>query len=418
MRALRLVLPLIVLASLLLPATAALAAPANDDRADAAVIASLPATQSQNTSGATLEAGEPQPCGSIGATVWFRVTPADDGVIRADTLGSAYDTVLAGYASGNNNELACNDDVGTGGLWSEISFPVLAGQTYELQAGGFGGKTGNLVLRVSLGPPPLPPPPNDNRADATVIASPLPSTETQTTAGATLEAGEPRLCAPIEATVWFQVTAPQNGWIVADTLGSDFDTVLAGYEPGSSTGLACNDDRDGLQSEVAFLVSASQTYELQVGGYRGATGDLTLNVRFEPLPQGDLFADAIPVDPPVFQHATNTRFATEESEEPEPSCALGVGKTIWYRFEAEDGGALMTTSLTSDFDTVIAVYEQTSPGGGFDSLEEVACNDQTALLLNPSLTVAVPLEAGGSYYIQVSGWFGDFGDLQFTFVGS
>lgn len=413
MRARRLVLPLIVLASLLLPATAALAAPANNNRAKATTIASLPATQTQGTAGATLQAGEPRPCGSIAATVWFRVTAPGSGEIVADTIGSTYDTVVAGYALGNDSSLACNDDVIAGTLQSEIAFPVSAGQTYELQAGGFEGATGKLVLHVRFELRPA----NDRRVNATEIA-PLPGTQSQSTAGATLETGEPRPCGAIGATVWFRVMAPVNGVIVADTFGSDFDTVVAGYALGSNASLACNDDSDSRQSEIQFAVSAGQTYELQAGGFFGdTTGALTLNVRLDPPPQGDYFVDAIPVTQPLFQHEINTVHATREAEEPDPSCAFEgapVGRTMWYRFEADLGGTLVATSLTSDFDTVLAAYEQT--GSGFDGLTEVACNDDAEVTLQ-SAALVIPVEPGGTYYIQVGGWRGATGHLRFTFVG-
>lgn len=420
MRALRLVLPLIVLASLLLSATAALAAPANNNRAKATTIASLPATQTQGTAGATLQAGEPRPCGSIAATVWFRVTAPGSGEIVADTIGSTYDTVVAGYALGNDSSLACNDDVIAGTLQSEIAFPVSAGQTYELQAGGFEGATGKLVLNVRFELRPG----NDGRVNATNIAS-LPSTQTQSTDGATLEEGEPLPpCAPSGATVWFRVTAPAAGVIVADTFGSDFDTVLVAYPFGSNTELACNDDSSSLsadpnrfRSEIAFAVSAGQTYELQVGGFGADTGNLTFNVRFVVPPQGDLFAEAIQVTPPVFLDEIDTANASVELGEPNPSCAFGgapVGRTIWYRFEADLGGTLVATSLTSDFDTVLAAYEQT--GSGFDGLTEVACNDDAEVTLQ-SAALVIPVEPGGTYYIQVGGWRGATGHLRFTFVG-
>lgn len=48
-----------------------------------------------STVGASLEAGEPRPCGSIGSTVWYTFTAAYNGTGVVDTIGSSYDTVVA-----------------------------------------------------------------------------------------------------------------------------------------------------------------------------------------------------------------------------------------------------------------------------------------------------------------------------------
>ena len=62
-------------------------------------IDSLPFTDSVNTSGASTEPGEPvASClfgGPPSATVWYNFAPSQDMLLRADTLGSDYDTVIA-----------------------------------------------------------------------------------------------------------------------------------------------------------------------------------------------------------------------------------------------------------------------------------------------------------------------------------
>ena len=130
----------------------------NDNFADAWQITSFPFRGEQDTVLATTEPGEnltPQGC-DLGATVWFTFTPAVSGIISADTEGSdsSFDTVLVLYQGTELSSLTvlgCDDDGGTG-LLSEKSFPVTAGTTYYIQAGGFGtpGDFGNLVLTVNL----------------------------------------------------------------------------------------------------------------------------------------------------------------------------------------------------------------------------------------------------------------------------
>ncbi len=126
------------------------AVPLNDNFGSATLIASVPYTVSQNNAGATTEAGEPAPCGSIGATAWWKFTPTVDMNVTADTVGSAYDTVLAAYVGTSLStliNLACNDNFS--GLQSQVSFMARAGYTYQIQAGGNSGATGSLTLNVS-----------------------------------------------------------------------------------------------------------------------------------------------------------------------------------------------------------------------------------------------------------------------------
>ena len=106
------------------------------------------------TADATMEAGEPAPCGALGATVWFNWTsPAAAATVTFDTFGSNYDTVLAIYTGSSVEALTpvpgttCNDDhFVTSNRQSVVSFTTEASTTYRIQVGGFSGATGNAVL--------------------------------------------------------------------------------------------------------------------------------------------------------------------------------------------------------------------------------------------------------------------------------
>ena len=133
----------------------------NDDFADAWIIPSIPFIGEQTTGGMSLESGEPDShpacpvaAMSIGATVWYQFTPPADGTVNANTAGSsgAYDTAMAVYTGSAVDSLTlvtCDDDSGPG-LQSEAIFPVVAGTTYSIQAGGFGASTGNLIVNVAF----------------------------------------------------------------------------------------------------------------------------------------------------------------------------------------------------------------------------------------------------------------------------
>jgi hypothetical protein len=85
----------------------------------------------------------------------FGFTPAVSGPVTIDLCGSSYDTtveVLGGACTGSS--LAYNDDYcGPESLQSYLSPVLTAGQTYTIVVGGYEGKTGSFVLRVT---PPSP----------------------------------------------------------------------------------------------------------------------------------------------------------------------------------------------------------------------------------------------------------------------
>jgi hypothetical protein len=92
-------------------------------------------------------------------------------------------------------------------------------------------------------------------------------------------------------TVWFKLTPDAAFNVTADTIGSDFDTVLVAFEQtGSGTGglvqIACDDDivvPTNQQSQVTIPVNANTTYYFMVGTCCLRTarsgGHLVFNVR-------------------------------------------------------------------------------------------------------------------------------------------
>jgi hypothetical protein len=149
-------------AAVTLSATAAWAAPVNDDIGNATVISTLPFTDQVDTSDATLVSGDPATsCFLPAATVWYTFTPDESVRVQVDTVGSDFPTTV-GVFTGTPDELAeaaCNRLLGTG---SGLRFDATAGTTYFIMAGTFTrfgggpvGPGGNLVLNASVAPPPL-----------------------------------------------------------------------------------------------------------------------------------------------------------------------------------------------------------------------------------------------------------------------
>ena len=115
------------------------------------LISALPFEVTADNSEATLEDEEPQVCADLGATLWYRYTPEEDVVLRADTFGSGFDTVLSVFMGTPDEPVDCNVDVDVDDKSSDsgVSFEALAGHTYYFQIGGAEGQTGMLAFHLT-----------------------------------------------------------------------------------------------------------------------------------------------------------------------------------------------------------------------------------------------------------------------------
>ena len=140
-------------------------------------------------------------------------------------------------------------------------------------------------------PPPPPAPPNNNFASAQVISGCAGSVG-GTTVGATREASEPNHAPDGNGgihSIWYRWTAPATGVVTLDTVGSDFDTVLAVYTENALGALSVGFKNDDIEfsvirnSRLTFPVTAGLTYRIAVDGYNnvgsesGEVGPVTLN---------------------------------------------------------------------------------------------------------------------------------------------
>jgi hypothetical protein len=102
----------------------------------------------------------------------------------------------------------------------------------------------------------------------------------------------------------------------------------------------------------------------------------------------------------------DTTAATTEAGEPGFSCGYSVGKTVWYKFSVATTKQIVLTTAGSNFDTVMAVYEDT---GGMTLVEQL-CNDD---YYNRHLQSRITFEANANttYYVGVGGYSGDYGLL-------
>ena len=129
-------------------------------------------------------------------------------------------------------------------------------------------------------------PANDNFANRIAITGAT-ATVTGANTGATRETGEPLHAANRGGhSVWWTWTAPTSGTVTIDTIGSNFDTLLAVYTGGSVSGLTAvlngsNDDSPAgntQTSRVTFAVTAGTVYQIAVDGYNGLAGNIAMHL--------------------------------------------------------------------------------------------------------------------------------------------
>jgi endonuclease I len=127
------------------------ASPPNDYFIEASVLDGADASASGSNIGATREAGEPLHANTGSASVWWRWTASQGGVVTIETTGSDFDTVLAVYTGttvGALTRVVSDDDSGGGGT-SRVTFNAVAGTTYRIAVDGYGSATGNISLSLA-----------------------------------------------------------------------------------------------------------------------------------------------------------------------------------------------------------------------------------------------------------------------------
>jgi len=135
----------------------------NDAFADRFVLEGLTPTASGTNVDATAESGEPVHHGvGGGKSVWWTWTAPASGTVEINTIGSDFDTVLAVYdgeAVSSLTRLVSNDDIDYGVvLQSRVTFPTVAGKSYQIAVDGWGGEVGSVSLSVTLDAPEPPAP--------------------------------------------------------------------------------------------------------------------------------------------------------------------------------------------------------------------------------------------------------------------
>lgn len=382
--------------------------PPNDAFANATVVtvAQLPYTNNLNAAGSSAEATEPAgACDADFQTVWYRITPGSTTYLRADTIGSAQDsiiTIFQGNALASLAEVGCNDDATTDSVDARITFKATGGLTYYVRVSL--AQTG-LVVHLRKVTPPA----QDAFASAKAVTS-LPFVHSTSTSKATMQAGEPDPealdCAGRGPTIWYRYKPGTTKTVRVDVTTAVFDpwiAVFRGTTLGGLTLVDCNDDTVDTLPNVAFRAVAGTTYYVQIGGYANENGALTVRLRKVKSPLlNDNFAGAQAVIADGATHEIpDTGKATTQTGESQATCADRSSASVWYSFTPTGATTYSFDASSTNYLTVLSVYTGTT----IDSLTPVACNFSD---------VEFSAVGGTKYYIRVAGYYGQSGNLVFN----
>src|SRR5215210_1104757 len=266
-----------VFAAFLSVTPTALAAPANDNFANARGLR-LGQTVRGSITDATRQSGEPRHAHSAAThSVWYRLRAKRTMTVAINTCTTSFDTVVAVYAGRSLRGLELvqyNDNgcSGRGGRGSRVTFRARSGVTYRIVVVGFVDKG-----RFRIGAFELTVPPNDYFADAVTVT--LGQTFEGTTLNATRELGEPPHRYNRAHTVWFNLSVTTATLVEAMACSAEGVAVYTGKSVTSLTRVAPT-ATVGCFGEQ-FQAEAGVTYRISVesGGrgiaFRFATREVT-----------------------------------------------------------------------------------------------------------------------------------------------
>jgi len=257
----------------------------------------------------------------------------------------------------------------------------------------------------------LPHPAGDYSFDPILLPSLSSFSVSYSSTGAETEIGEPgSVGGKAYCSLWSKWTAPGAGTMTINTLGSNFDTVLAVYTGvplRSLTKIAGNNDAGvGLTySSVRFQAVAGTAYYIVVDGNKSPTrsGTIVLNGNgsfLESFPSNNDIASAKNLGSGVtFFESGSVLAATAQNGEP-ALAGLPATRSVWFTYTAPASGRLVVDTVGSDFNSVLGVYSGTV--GVFSSLKLLAANDDIATG-NFQSSVSLPVTSGTTYIIKVDG---------------
>lgn len=324
------------------------------------------------------------------SSMWFHWEPPTGGIATFATAGSNFDTLLAVYTGDSLADLANGvvtfDDEGGGFHTSRVRFNAQEGETYRIAIDGAGRSRGRIILQWEM-----------------VKTSRTTDRLPQFTRFPEPALGRPgrrqRMLAEFDAPPGSTVEWFRNGESIG-VMGAEFTIEdLRADQAGKYQALVRTPEgRKILLPPINVQMNVTNVDEWEEVETMDRFADLVEDAKA--VVQGQAIR---PLSGPARgftgTQIFNTFGATKEDGEPD-HCGVPGGASEWFAYQPQTDGALAVNTNDSDFDTVIAVY--TGPGTDFESLTEVACDDNSGADGMDS-AVTFPVVKDTFYYIAIDG---------------
>ena len=178
-----------------------------------------------------------------------------------------------------------------------------------------------------------------------------------------------------------------------DNGGSTFTHELLSFSPAIDTGnpAGCRDQADNLLTTDQRGIARPQGVRCDIGAFEfDGTSQPAAN---------DNFADAEVINSLPYAATTNISGTGVEADEPQ-SCPYAMENTVWYSFTPIDTMMMRVESHGNVIGSIVGIYGSNGPG--ISNLQFLTCT-------NPGSSTTFLAEANQTYYLQVSGIFGEVG---------
>lgn len=254
-------------------------------------------------------------------------------------------------------------------------------------------------------------PPNDNLANRITLPSTNYVFTTGSNVGATLESVESnKVSIPVGKSVWWEWKPPYTGYYIFTTDGSDFDTVLVLYMPGSGGNiLKIKEDDNGVTPEfitstaslISYYANSNTTYYIAVYGRGSGTNAASGKIELRIQPDNNMFDNAIELFGERTQSMSWNGHADIETGETYTIGFSYTGKTIWWKWRPPRNGAYLISTIGSTFNTVLGVYQNLTK---VPSSATTIRDDDSGSPVDLTSLVTLNATTNNVYYIVVDGY--------------
>lgn len=329
---------------------------------------------------------------SGGKDTFYSFTATQDGTVAVDLFTEGWAGGMVSVHQGACNaltELECDRTSPR----PSVEVPVVTGETYIVSVDST-AQTGVYEVRLSY----LIPPTNDICANAEDISTLLDLDGT-----AAILAGDTRAAADSSASdlTGCQVTDPGEGrdthytfvaaqsgrmQVIVDAPG--WDAVAYVTEAGCGATTACGDGGDIVEA----VVTQGERYNIVVDARDDEVGPYTLAVRYVPIPDNDVCADAevvfLPSEGGTVSVSGDTTGGLDDLDADCSSTSASETRDTFYAFQAPTEG-ILDLDLDSTFDSVLVASFSCS----FADQEICADGDTGSVLVPAGETVLVAVDA-------------------------